>query len=530
MAGRLAVDFGTSNTVVAVWDQAAGEGRPLAVPDYAHQFADGGGEVPVVASVIHYAAEGRLLVGEQVRRADVVNAPGTFRWMKRYIVHRSPARVRVEDREISHFDAGRDFLAAVLTFAAVEAEIGEEEVALTVPVESYEDYGDWLGEVAAAAGVARWRVIDEPSAAALGYGATVQPGHVYLLFDFGGGSLDVAVVLIEEDEERDGGRPRCRVLGKAGAELGGASIDGWMFAEVLRRAGRSDADEAVRPLSRVLLGECERAKARLSSHTRAQVSVQDPRSGRMLLDAQITREEFEELLNRNDAYMLIDRTIRRALAGSRERGYDEDAITKVLMVGGSSLVPSVQEKLQWIFGRERVLVGRPLDAVARGAAAFVAGVDFFDHIQHDYAIRWLNPVTGDYDYRPLVSRGTPYPTSEPLVRLTVKGTYDGQTTLGIAIFELGEQRRRKDATELVFDPSGAARFSQVSVDDQQRRSRFWVNERSPTFLTADPPAVRGEERSAVEFGIDANKRLLLTACDLRSDRLTLQDYPVIKLT
>jgi molecular chaperone DnaK (HSP70) len=78
----------------------------------------------------------------------------------------------------------------------------------------------------------------------------------------------------------------------------------------------------------------------------------------------------------------------------------------VLLVGGSSLVPSVQKTLQRIFGRERVLLGRPLDAVARGAAAFVAGVDFYDHIQHDYGIRHVNAQTGQYDYRVLVRRGS----------------------------------------------------------------------------------------------------------------------------
>ena len=529
MAGRLAVDFGTSNTVVAIWDEAAGEPRPLAVTDYAHSFTHGDDQVPVVASLIHYGPGSQLLVGEQVRQANLASAPGTFRWMKRYIAQRSPARVRVNGREISHFDAGRDFLAAVLASAALQAGIGDEEVALTVPVESYEHYDDWLLEVATTTGLARCRLIDEPSAAALGYGASIQPGHAYLLFDFGGGSLDVAVVLIDDDEGK-GGRPPCRVLGKAGAEIGGATIDGWILAEVLRRAGHSDADDAVRPVSRALLGECERAKERLSSYPRAEVSAQDPRSGQIVVGEELSRADLEELLDRHDAYTVIDHTIRRAIGGAREHGYDEDALTAVLMVGGSSLVPSVQRTLRTIFGRERVLVGRPLDAVARGAAAFVAGVDFYDHIQHDYAIRWLNPATGDYDYRLLVSRGTPYPTTEPLARLTVKATYDGQAALGIAIFELGEARQRPAVAELVFDPSGAARFSQVSADDEQRRTRFWVNEGNPTFLAADPPAARGEERFAVDFGIDANKRLLLTARDLRSGQLIYRDYPVIKLT
>src|SRR5262249_7631093 len=147
-----------------------------------------------------------------------------------------------------------------------------------------------------------------------------------------------------------------------------------------------------------------------------------------------------------------------------ERGYDEDHVQSVLLVGGSSMIPSVQRVVQRIFGRDRVLLHRPLDAVARGAAAFVAGVDFFDHIQHDYAIRYVDPKKGDYASRPIISRGPPYPTKEPVARMTIKASHDGQAELGIAIFELGEKRRlgSEQPMELVFDPSGAARVSYVS--------------------------------------------------------------------
>jgi len=207
----------------------------------------------------------------------------------------------------------------------------------------------------------------------------------------------------------------------------------------------------------------------------------------------------------------------------------------VLMVGGSSQIPSVQRTLRRIFGRERVMLNRPLDAVARGAAAFVAGVDFYDHIQHDYAIRYVNREKGDYDYRIIVRHGTSYPTADPVARLTVKASYDGQARLGIAIFEIGERRRRGSGqpVELVFDPSGAARVMQVTPDDEDRRTYFWMNEGNPTFLattsSATSSARQGEPRFEVEFNIDGNKRLLITARNLRTGRVTHRDYPVVKL-
>ena len=530
MAGRLAVDFGTSNTVVALWDEARREGVPLAVPDYGREYRFGSESISVIPSLIHYAAEGRTWIGDQVLARNLAQSERTFRWMKRYIKNQSPLHKRLDGREVTPADAGRDFLRSVLLSATEELDLGDTEIGLAVPVEAYEHYEDWLTSVGEAAGLRRFRLIDEPSAAALGYGAHIQPGNVYLVFDFGGGTLDIAVVLIEEEGEALTGR-RCRVLGKAGGDLGGMTIDQWLFQEVLRRNGKRDADDDVRPLSNALLRQCEQAKERLSTQERAGVRVVNDDTGAVLA-AEFTRSQLDELLDQHEAFVMVDRAIRRALNSSRERGYGEDEVKAVLMVGGSSLIPAVQRTVQRIFGRERVMLHRPLDAVARGAAAFVAGVDFYDHIQHDYAVRHVNSRTGVYDYNLIVKRGTPYPTAEPVARRTIKATYDGQTHLGIAIYEMGERRPHGSdpLVELVFDPSGAARVVPVSPDEEERRTLFWMNEAVPTFLTADPPARQGESRFEIEFDIDGNKRLLITARDLQTGRLTHRNYPVVKLT
>ncbi len=251
---------------------------------------------------------------------------------------------------------------------------------------------------------------------------------------------------------------------------------------MLKQTGRSDIDEDVRQLSRALLVECERVKVRLSDYERADVTVMNPNTG-AVLSAEFTRSRFEDLLDENEAFTQIDQTIRRALNAARERGYQEKDIKAVLLVGGSSQIPSVQRTVRRIFGKERVMLNRPLDAVARGAAAFVAGVDFYDHIQHNYAIRYLNRQQADYSYRILVKQGTHYPTDDTLARLTVKASYEGQAQLGLAIFEMGEQRQRNGsaAMELVFNPSGAARLTSVTSDDEDHRAQFWMNEGSPTF-------------------------------------------------
>jgi molecular chaperone DnaK len=530
MPGRLAVDFGTSNTVVAVWDETRQEGVPFHIPDYGRRYQQGEEEISVVPSVIHYGPNQERWIGNQVLQQNLYHSSRTFRWMKRYISNRSPIKLRLDGRELSYFDAGREFLSSVLLFAAEELDVENEEIALTVPVEAFEHYENWLTTVAEAAGMVRFRIIDEPSAAALGYGVHIQPGDVYLVFDFGGGTLHAAVVLIEENPELSSGR-RCRVLGKAGVDMGGMTLDQWLFQEVLRINGKNDDDQEIRQVSNLLLTECERAKEWLSFHHRADISVVNPHTGAVLA-AEFTGDQFENLLDQHEAYLTLDRTIRRALNDARERGYVEKDIKSVIMVGGCSQIPSIQRTLQRIFGREMVKLSHPLDAVARGAAAFVSGMDFYDHIQHNYGIRYINREKGEYDYRLIVPRGTPYPTAEPVARLSVKASHDGQTQLGIAIFEIGEGGGRisRSEVELVFDPSGAARISPISIDDEERRDYFWMNETNPTFLTANPPAQQGEARFEATFSVDGNKRLLINAKDLQTGSMIYKDYPVVKLT
>ena len=390
MAGNLAVDFGTSNTVLAVWDEQRKDGIPLYIPEYSHIYHQGNQEIPVIPSLIHYDTDNRRWIGAQVLERNLYHSRHTFRWMKRYISQRSPIKLKIDGQEITPFDAGQEFLSTLLLFASQELDLRGEEIGLSVPVEAFEHYEDWLATVTESAGIPRYRLIDEPSAAALGYGAHIQPGHTYLIFDFGGGTMHASVVLMEAEPSKTTGR-RCRVLGKSGKYIGGATIDQWIFQEILRQNNYQDFDEPVRLLSNELLVACEKAKEKLSYAEHAAISVNDPASSAELSGA-LDRNQFEEILDRHDLFTEINRTVRSALNAARERGYNEENINAVLMVGGTSAIPCIQRTLRQIFGKDKVSYNRPLDAVARGAAAFVAGVDFYDHIQHDYAIRYVNQI------------------------------------------------------------------------------------------------------------------------------------------
>lgn len=528
MPGRLGVDFGTSNTVVALWNESSNESTSLQLKDYGHTQDTENGSVFVVPSLIHYAENEQIYYGNEVLKRNLYHSPRTFQWMKRFISRRNTQERLIDGVRINHFDAGQKFLAQMLAAAAEHVSHQEEEIALTVPVETFEDYSNWLAKVVHKASLFRFRVIDEPSAAALGYGLQLVANDAYLVFDFGGGTLDVAIVSVEDTLES--GR-YCRVLGKSGIDLGGTSIDEWLFLDVLKRNGRTDSDEEIKSISRIILSECERLKETLSFKEESELSVLNPITG-TVISAKYTRGEFEDLLDANDAFAQIDKTIRRALRAADKQGFGEDAIKAVLMVGGCSQIPSVQKSLKRIFGNERVQLKRPLDAVARGASVFVAGMAFKDYIQHDYAIRYVNPHNGHYEYKPIVSRGTPYPSIEPVAQLTIKSSYDGQDQLGIPIFEIsgnagvsGEQR-----VEMFFDDEGRARIQTISETEFSRRHFFWINERNPTFLQANPPGKKGEPRFRLEFFIDSNRRLLITARDLvDSNNVVFRDYPVAKL-
>ncbi len=530
MPGRIAIDFGTANTVIANWDTVRQQGVVYSLPQYARYVQANEEQVSVIPSLIHYGAGGQRWYGKQVLDRNLAHSGRSFQWMKRYISMRSPATRKIDDRQITNTEAAEDFLATLIAAIQSELNIKEEELALSLPVESFEHYENWLLQVAARQGLSRIRFIDEPSAAALGYSARLQPDEACLVFDFGAGTLDVSIVKQEHAELVHGSAQRCRVLGKAGAEFGGANIDEWLYQEVLAVNGFSENDPEIQQVSRLILCECESLKERLSFQEKASLTVMNPLSG-SVISADFSRVQFEKLLEDKDAYAVIDRTLRRALADASERGFRDENIKAVLMVGGCSQIPSVQSTLKRIFGKERVRLDRPLDAIARGAASFISGQSFDDYLQHDYAIRYRNTSSQQFEYRNLVRKGSRYPSDGPLATVKVKAVYHGQEEFMMQIFEMADPgQQSSNSLELFFDETGSARMNAISPSAFDERRMFWINQKNLTLLKADPPALKGEERFEVSFSVDSNRRLLITARDLKSGRLLHQDFPLVRLS
>jgi molecular chaperone DnaK len=349
-----------------------------------------------------------------------------------------------------------------------------------------------------------------------------------LVFDFGGGTLDVAIVKMEGDLE-DAGK-FCHVMGKAGLDLGGTRIDEWLFQEIYERQGKELSEDDWNIVSRSLLTACETLKERLSFEEEAEVSVFNPFTGGSLA-VSFTRNDFEGLLDKHDAFSKIDKTIRRALKMAEQKGFAEEDIKSVLMVGGCSNIPAMQKMLKRIFGAEKVKLTRPMDAVARGAARFAAGMAFKDYIQHDYAIRYVNPINGLYEYRPIVRRGTQYPTLEPTAVLTIKASFDGQNQLGIPIFEIGHDSWSVAdmRNEIFLDYAGKPHTKNMLEKEITKRNFFWINKKNPTFLWVDSPAKKSEPYFELQFSIDSNRRLLITALNVKNGKTMLENYPVANL-
>jgi len=527
MAGRLAIDFGTSNTRAALWDEVAQQAKPLVIPEVSvlapqMTVGDDAGSVYYIPSLIHYDDQ-KVWIGRQVREQGKLHASATFRRMKHYISNKLELPREVSGRRITFSEAGADFLSLVTNYATSLINFEDEEVAFTVPVEAFEHYQDWLTTVCDKAGIRRYRLLDEASAAALGYGIHIQANDVYMVFDFGGGTLDVSIVRIEGNAI---GGKKCHVLGKAGCEIGGTIIDQWLIEDVLQR-NKKTAEEVLQ-VSALLNMEVERAKEELSDKESAEVSVTEPNTGAVLY-AKYSRSQFEDLLEQKGLFSHIQGAVEFALKQAKERGYEREHIIAVLLVGGSSLIPCVRRAVRQMFG-ERVQYYRPLDAVVLGGAAFVGGVDFYDHIQHDYGLRFYNRANGDYDFKIIVPAGTPYPTpkDKPLRQIAVKASHEAQEYLGLAIYEISRQHSIVSGQELdlVYDTFGCARWQ--PREDIEILSHRQIGKSE--FIRAEPPADKGDPRFSVRFSIDGNKRLCVTVHDNKTGKFILKDHPLVKLT
>ncbi|MDQ0578331.1 Hsp70 family protein [Streptomyces rishiriensis] len=535
MTTRIGIDFGTANTVVAGWDHEAGRGVPIPLPGIDVLREAGPGPTQrVVPSLIAYAQDGttRRLGAQVTPETDEDPAFTVFASTKSNVSGRAYDAGRpVGDGKVTGREAATRFLSDVMALAVLAVEDDDLEIVATAPVESFDGYRDWLvREVRDGLPTARLRVVDEATAAAVGYSARLNPGDVFTVIDFGAGTLDVSVVRVQEPDAAGSGAG-VRSIAKRGLDLGGNTIDALLAEHAVGRLSLPLGDQIARnQVFRRLLASAEQAKRELAGAERAVISARDARTD-CVHQVTVTRAEFDALLREKGVLRRVNQALRACLDDAASRGFTADDIRNVFLVGGSCLIPAVQDLVHLHFDPDVVRMDRPLEAVASGAAGIAGGRELFDHIQHDYAIRHLDRDTGAYEFETLVEAGTAYPTEEPVKTLTIRAVHERQWRLGLAIYELAHATYRDASAELeiAYDTAGGARAVAVTAQERQQRAMLWLNEDSPTFLEADPPATGGEDRFRLEFRIDGHKRLTVTAYDLHRQTLVLDRQPVVRL-
>jgi molecular chaperone DnaK (HSP70) len=559
---RWAIDLGTTNSVVARWDDtddqpvivdlgdicrprdASTVEAPALVPSATHLLPprdlwDQLGRTRFLEPRVFWgnlAWIGQRALDENAARATPSFVPTWKPWLGRASLR---TLARVGEKPVSARDVAHAFLRELLVRIRDVSGERVRELMLTAPVDAYETYRAELLRIAARLGVHTVRFVDEPVAAALGYGLAGTRRRNVLVVDFGGGTLHLALVRIDPREAEHGG---CTVVAKAGRAIGGNVVDGWILEEVAQRVDMRLPKEGTTEESfwyRLMLAEAQRVKEAVF-FTESETFLMSPPEGTRGLSAlrrgdqttSLSRDDLVGVLERNGAYLTLRELTDEVMAHARAQGVQESEIDDVLMVGGSTLLPNVYPLFEERFGRDRVRAWQPFEAVAHGAAALGGrGVEQSDFIVHDYAIVTYDRTTNERQYTTIVPRGTRFPTAPDLWRQQLVPTCalgEPETLFKLVICEVGSGDAR--ARTFAWDESGALHKLGGQGADAARVV-VPLNEANPTLGSLDPPHPPSDKspRLDVMFGVDAQRWLVATVRDLKTSRVLLSRTPVVRL-
>ena len=530
MGHKLAIDFGTTNSVIASWNDAESRPELLNLPLIG---TPGRGDLPPLTPsllYVHDAQAPTVSLGQTVRDKglDLQKDNRLFRNFKRGIVTTPAPEPRLLDgTPWADADAGRHFLRHLIdALPHTWSEI--EQLVLTAPVASFEGYLAWLNGVVDEHAPDKIHIVDESTAAALGYMVT-RPGAVVLVFDFGGGTLDISLVELPESRSFTGGLLRrllggsaskhtARVIAKAGRVIGGSDVAQWLLAEVLKRTGVTTqnlgADYAR------LLTECERAKIALSTSEAENIHFEAAGWG---YDVSITRAELEQLLEDNGFYVSLRRVVDKVMHVARQRGIFKEDIHYVLLVGGTSLMPSVQDTLRQYFTDQAVRADKPFSAVAEGALLVAAGFGLEDYLAHSYGLRYLDLASGEHQYDEIIPMGSRYPSESP-IEVVLGAAHANQQEIEFVIGEIDTDS--VSMIEVRYEEGQAVFVAQANSSAQQIAL---LNEDSTALVKLLPPGETGIDRLKAEFRVDERRQLRLTVTDIKTESLLLQDVAVTTL-
>ena len=464
MGKIIGIDLGTTNSCVAVMEG----GEPTVITN-----ADGARTTP---SVVAFKKDGERLVGEQAKRQAVTNAEGTISSIKRHMGTDYKANV-----------AGKEYTPQAISAmilqklkADAEAYLGEKvtEAVITVPAYFNDAQRQATKDAGKIAGLDVKRIINEPTAAALAYGLDNEGEQKIMVYDLGGGTFDVSIIEI--------GDGVIEVLATNGDnKLGGDDFDkkvmDYMVADFKSKTGIDLSGDKM-AMERIK-AEAEDAKKKLSSATQVEINIPfitANEQGPQHLNMTLTKAKFDELTRD-----LVERTAIPVQNALKDAGISASELSKVLLVGGSTRIPAVQDKVKQLTGHEPSKKMNPDECVALGAS-IQGGKLAGDAGAGDILLLDVTPLSlsietmGGIATR-LIERNTTIPTRKSQIFSTAA---DNQTAVDINVVQ-GERQFAKDNKSL-----GQFRLDGI------------------------PPARRGVPQIEVTFDIDANGIVNVSAKDL----------------
>ena len=464
MGKIIGIDLGTTNSCVAVMEG----GKPVVIAN-----TEG---VRTTPSVVAFTKNGERLVGEPAKRQAVTNADRTISSIKRHMG--TDYKVDIDGKKYTP----QEISAMILQKLKADAEsyLGEKvtEAVITVPAYFNDAQRQATKDAGKIAGLDVKRIINEPTAAALAYGLDNESEQKILVYDLGGGTFDVSIIEI--------GDGVIEVLATNGdTHLGGDDFDAkivdYMIAEFKRNEGVDLSNDKM-ALQR-LKEAAEKAKKELSSATTTNINlpfITATNEGPKHFDMNLTRAKFDELTSD-----LVERTVVPVQNAMRDAGLTSSDLGKVLLVGGSTRIPAVQEKVKQLTGKEPSKNLNPDECVAIGAS-IQGGKLAGDAGAGDILLLDVTPLSlsietmGGIATR-LIERNTTIPTKHSQIFSTAA---DNQTAVDINVLQ-GERQFARDNKSL-----GQFRLDGI------------------------PPAKRGVPQIEVTFDIDANGIVNVSAKDL----------------
>ena len=462
MGKIIGIDLGTTNSCVSVM-----EGGEAAVITN----AEGGRTTP---SVVAFTKDGERLVGQVAKRQAITNPDRTIISIKRDMG--TDKKVTIDDKSYTP----QEISAMILQKLKADAEsyLGEtvSQAVITVPAYFSDAQRQATKDAGKIAGLEVLRIINEPTAAALSYGLDKDSGEKVMVYDLGGGTFDVSILEISDGV--------FEVLATNGdTKLGGDDFDQKLIdylADEFKKENGIDL-RADKMAAQRLKEAAEKAKIELSSAMTSNVNlpfISADATGPKHLDITITRAKFDEL-----TADLVERTMEPTRNALRDSGLSASEVNKVILVGGSSRIPAVQEAVKKFMGKEPHKGINPDECVAVGAAiqGGVLGGDVKGLLLLDVTPLSLGIETLGNVCTKLIDRNTTIPTKKSQIFSTAA---DGQTSVEIHVLQ-GER-------EMAADNKTLGRFS----------------------LTGIAPAPRGVPQIEVTFDIDANGIVNVSAKDL----------------